>query len=58
MILTHYAKISGVSVCVPDNLVNNLKRLKFKDKKQFINLTGVSEHYIDEKNLLKLQIFA
>ena len=53
MILTHYAKISGVSVCVPDNLVNNLKRLKFKDKKQFINLTGVSEHYIDEKNLLK-----
>ena len=50
MILTHYAKIR-VSVCVPDNLVNNLKRLKFKDKKQFINLTGVSEHYIDEKNL-------
>jgi 3-oxoacyl-[acyl-carrier-protein] synthase-3 len=53
MILTQNAKISGVSVCVPNNLVNNLKRLKFKDKKQFINLTGVSEHYIDERNLFK-----
>ena len=53
MILTQNAKISGVSVCVPDNLVNNLKRLKFKDKKQFINLTGVSEHYLDERNLFK-----
>jgi len=53
MILTQNAKISGVSVCVQNNLVNNLKRLKFKDKKQFINLTGVSEHYLDERNLFK-----
>ena len=53
MILTQNSKISGISVCVPNNLIKNNERLKFKDKDQFIKLTGVEEHYLDEKNILK-----
>ncbi len=53
MILTQNSKISGISVCVPNNLIKNTERLKFKDKEQFIKLTGVEEHYLDEKKIFK-----
>ena len=49
MIQTQNSKIEGISVCVPNNLVVNQERLNLKDKEQFINLTGVKQHYLDEK---------
>ncbi len=49
MIETNNSKIAGISVCVPKNVINNKNRLQIKDKDQFINLTGVKKHYLDEK---------
>ena len=53
MITTSNSKIKGVSVCVPDNHITNKSKLSFKEKDQFINLTGVKKHYLDEKKNFK-----
>ena len=42
-------EISGISVCVPRNQINNNKFLKFKEKKEFIRHTGVNKHFLDLK---------
>ena len=40
-------EISGISVCVPKKQINNKKFLKFKEKNEFIQHTGVSKHFLD-----------
>ena len=40
-------EISGISVCVPRKQINNKKFLKFKEKNEFIQHTGVSKHFLD-----------
>ena len=57
MIETRNSKIAGISVCVPKNVINNKNRLKIKDKDQFINLTGVKKHYLDEKKKFNTQTY-
>ena len=43
-------EISGISVCVPKNQIDNRKFLKFKDKNEFIQHTGVKKHFLNLKN--------
>ena len=40
-------EIAGISVCVPKKKLNNKNFLKFKDKKEFIQHTGVHSHFLD-----------
>ena len=42
-------EISGISVCVPKKQINNKNYLKFKDKNEFIQHTGVNKHFLDLK---------
>ena len=42
-------EISGISVCVPKNQIDNKKFLKFKDKNEFIQHTGVKKHFLNLK---------
>ena len=40
-------EISGISVCVPKKQIDNKSILKFKDKNEFIQHTGVNRHFLD-----------
>ena len=44
--------ISGVSVCVPKNEINNYSFLKKGGVDQFIKHTGVKKHFLSSNNKL------
>ena len=49
MYTSNDCEISGISVCVPKKQIDNKKFLKFKDKNEFIQHTGVNKHFLNLK---------
>ena len=49
MFKTNFCELSGISVCVPDQHIDNKKFLKIENKNKFISSTGVKKHYLDLK---------